>query len=1321
MSNLTTDMNNLSISSHGTHEGISSQVDGAKNDSNIPNPVTTVPNHDNMSSPHEPSSSNSIPENVFFNNSHSPYMNGHIPSPVSMSTVNHSQSTRYPIPFPGHPNISYAPFPHYLDPRMYPFSYNPIIMNTSTTQPLSASTSTNEANTTTTSTNPNVNNFTVDHKLYYITQPSDFPEWMRTFADYLRSNDLAHLIPTTSNTPILLSTTDKDYLVTLFTHYVTNTAYPDWFAQKLTKSYFTLAQVITLALFKYGRAKTGYEYSHELYTIKFNPDTEIYDFRLQIQYLKEQCSIHNITVDDRQIIQSIISHLPPGYESVGINYRCNPTTVTLHQILDHIAATQEQLTNPLLTITPPQPSSAIQCQLCFKNGHTGTACPAFDIIPKPQTRSSTSTSTTTTGSSAKSRSKSTTKSSANDFTFKQSTLKKVTITKSYTPAESLRHPSPSSTQVTPIHHREPTQPSNLDDYFIIDTGADISIVNTEDYLHNSHHTNRYRLSMANSDSIPINSKGQLHFKWANGLTTTLAALHSPRCSYNLLSGFDLRKANVHLNSTQLCLTDSKGSYLCPITIIGHNFCISKRYLLPANKYTIKTVQTQPKHSLQFVHELFGHINIHYIKKSLLDKTITGLTHDSIDWTDINNFQCPFCMKGKTRKHPHIVGHRTKYQKDYAPFEYIHSDIFGPLPNLPSSAPKYFISFIDENTRFRWVYPLRSKDSATVTPMFYNFIKMIKTQFNVRIKCFQLDRGSEYTNDVVRSIFSKAGIIPSYTSTADSASHGIAESSNLTFLNDCRTLLASSGLPDKLWFEAVAFATLLRNSIINSTTKMSPRGKAGLCGIDASTILPFGHRVVIFKHKTISKLDERGVEGIALRPSDESHGYRIYIPSTHSIIDTANYGTYKFTEPATPSTSDTSIFDYFFSTLNEPTIEDAPHSSPSTNHSQLLSSPSTQSAPPSSSSSPSPSLPSPPSSSSTHPPTSPLPLSSTSHNSIKGGTTHHQSRSKPTTTTRKSLRRPTHNTSFTQSPSPKRHKASTPSPSSKLINGDIDKSNMLPGAQSRDSVSTRSQLRSSSTTPTSSSSHQTISGGITSDDKAPTTTLSQNSNLEMNNEIVPKQKVVVRYIQAVETATNETIPDNIEDFSRSQNYSQAITNNKNEQERKLFQEAYNKEISQLEKLHTWDDSKLYNIQDVPKSRIINSMFIFNTKRNGQKKCRLVARGDLQLPHTYDKNAKANTIHHQALMTCLKVALEEEMFITQLDISSAYLYAELEDELYIKTLPHMRQAGKVMKLKKSLYGLKQSGANWYNKIKNFLLDYCNLYEVENWLCIFFSIKI
>ena len=93
---------------------------------------------------------------------------------------------------------------------------------------------------------------------------------------------MTHFIPTLSSIPTILSSTDKDYLVTVFTHYISTTAYPDWFAEHLTKPYFTLAHAISLALFKHGKTQTGYKYTHELSTITFNPSFLIYSLDMKM-------------------------------------------------------------------------------------------------------------------------------------------------------------------------------------------------------------------------------------------------------------------------------------------------------------------------------------------------------------------------------------------------------------------------------------------------------------------------------------------------------------------------------------------------------------------------------------------------------------------------------------------------------------------------------------------------------------------------------------------------------------------------------------------------------------------------------------------------------------------------------------------------------------------------------------------------------------------------------------------------------------------------------------------------------------------------------
>ena len=42
----------------------------------------------------------------------------------------------------------------------------------------------------------------------------------------------------------------------------------------------------------------------------------------------------------------------------------------------------------------------------------------------------------------------------------------------------------------------------------------------------------------------------------------------------------------------------------------------------------------------------------------------------------------------------------------APFDLIHSDVWGPSPILTKGGSRYYISFIDDFTRFCWVYLMK---------------------------------------------------------------------------------------------------------------------------------------------------------------------------------------------------------------------------------------------------------------------------------------------------------------------------------------------------------------------------------------------------------------------------------------------------------------------------------------------------------------------------------------------------------------------------------------------------------------------------------------
>jgi len=134
-----------------------------------------------------------------------------------------------------------------------------------------------------------------------------------------------------------------------------------------------------------------------------------------------------------------------------------------------------------------------------------------------------------------------------------------------------------------------------------------------------------------------------------------------------------------------------------------------------------------KYPLELVHRLFGHVNVESLRQSFLKKTFKHLTYNDIDWTGYSSFQCVECAQGKAKVHNHIEGARLKYQERYKPFEYIHSDIFGPVPS--SSIAKYFITFIDEHTSYRWIFPLKDKHSETILDITVSLVNTIARQFD----------------------------------------------------------------------------------------------------------------------------------------------------------------------------------------------------------------------------------------------------------------------------------------------------------------------------------------------------------------------------------------------------------------------------------------------------------------------------------------------------------------------------------------------------------------------------------------------------------------
>ena len=129
------------------------------------------------------------------------------------------------------------------------------------------------------------------------------------------------------------------------------------------------------------------------------------------------------------------------------------------------------------------------------------------------------------------------------------------------------------------------------------------------------------------------------------------------------------------------------------------------------------------------------------------------------------------------------------------------------------------------------------------------------------------------------------------------------------------------------------------------------------------------------------------------------------------------------------------------------------------------------------------------------------------------------------------------------------------------------------------------------------------------------------------------------------------------------------------------------------------------ESVPVGRhIIKSKLHFHRKR-GEKgnvvrcKVRCVAKGFTQMPGIDYAETFAPVARMEAIRSILHIGAVNDWEIDQLDVKTAFLHGELEEELYMEQPEGAKEPGRegwVCALEKTLYGLKQASERWYKKL-------------------------
>ena len=102
------------------------------------------------------------------------------------------------------------------------------------------------------------------------------------------------------------------------------------------------------------------------------------------------------------------------------------------------------------------------------------------------------------------------------------------------------------------------------------------------------------------------------------------------------------------------------------------------------------------------------------------------------------FDCHIFPLAKQQKFP--FPHSTSISLSC--FDLIHADIWGPYSTPFLNGSRYFLTFVDDHSRFTWVYLMTHKSDAS--SLIQSFFNMILTQFKVSIKVFRIDNGPKFS-------------------------------------------------------------------------------------------------------------------------------------------------------------------------------------------------------------------------------------------------------------------------------------------------------------------------------------------------------------------------------------------------------------------------------------------------------------------------------------------------------------------------------------------------------------------------------------------------
>lgn len=423
----------------------------------------------------------------------------------------------------------------------------------------------------------------------------------------------------------------------------------------------------------------------------------------------------------------------------------------------------------------------------------------------------------------------------------------------------------------------------------VDSGATRHVTNDASLLSNYKRQPPIPIYLPDGASIPAVGQGDYIFGDTPGRHSISGVLHVPDLRQNLLSVSKLYDQGYSLSftPTSCSINDSTGSAaLTGYRSDGH-------YLVPIASASALAVQLSPG---QLWHARLGHPGRH----ALFDLRYAARGIKLSDPACETGF-CQVCAQGKQTKAPYPTQGATRATEA---LQLVHSDICGPASTPTLSGSLYFLTLVDDYSRYSWIYTLKTKDETA--PTLRNWIPLVEGETGLTVRSLRSDNGGEYLGAALQAFLSAKGIHHQLSTPDSPQQNGVAERLNRTLVESARCLLLHAKRSSNLWGEAIHTANYLKNRKISAATdgqtpyelfygRPPSLHHLRVWGCDCYVIPP---------NTRLAKFDPRSALHIFVGYSDQSKAYRVYDPVGKKVVRARNVlfdeGGPAYMPPAPPS-------------------------------------------------------------------------------------------------------------------------------------------------------------------------------------------------------------------------------------------------------------------------------------------------------------------------------------------------------------------------------------------------------------------------------------